>query len=228
MYARALVTVFAVSLLSLSGCSREKSDWRSAQAADSAESYQQFIDAHPESTLVTNARERLAQLTEEKDWRAAAELDSLDAYQKFLAQYPRGHWSKEAQVRIDNFAGNNATLPAGGAAVDVAPASAAESPAGSGAVVPDGGPPPASAGFGVQLGAFSSAERANEEWKSLATSSAGTLDGLSPRVVVGDAGGKTIYRLQAQVRDEAQARAVCGGLKAANKPCVPVIPAAQP
>jgi hypothetical protein len=80
-------------------------------------------------------------------------------------------------------------------------------------------------GYGVQLGAFSSAERANEEWKKLAASSAGSLDGLNPRVVVAEAAGKTIYRLQAEVRDEVQARAVCGGLKAANKPCVPVIPA---
>jgi hypothetical protein len=50
------------------------------------------------------------------------------------------------------------------------------------------------------------------------------LDGLAPRVVVGDSGGKAIYRLQAEVRDEAQARAICGGLKVANKPCVPVLP----
>jgi hypothetical protein len=47
---------------------------------------------------------------------------------------------------------------------------------------------------------------------------------LSPRVVVGEASGKTLYRLQAEVRDEAQARAICGGLKVAQKPCVPVIP----
>jgi hypothetical protein len=231
MSARALVTVFAISLLSLSGCSREKSDWRSAQAADSAESYQQFIDSHPESTLVTNARERLSQLAEEKDWRAAAEVDSLDAYQKFLAQYPQGHWAREAKVRIDAFASGGAAGSVAAAAVTGASASATpaapagESPAGAGAVMPDGGPPPLSAGYGVQLGAFSSAERANEEWKKLAAGTAGTLDGLNPRVVVGEASGKTIYRLQAEVRDEAQARAVCGGLKAANKPCVPVIPA---
>jgi hypothetical protein len=227
MSARVLVTVFAISLLSLSGCSREKSDWRSAQAADTAESYQQFIDSHPESTLVTSARERLAQLAEEKDWRVAAEVDSLDAYQKFLAQYPQGRWAKEAQVRIDNFASAGAAGPPADGAGSASPGAAA-SPSGEGAVLPDGGPPPVTAGYGVQLGAFSTAERANEEWKTLAASSAGTLDGLNPRVVVGDAGGKTIYRLQAEVRDEAQARAVCGGLKAANKPCVPVIPATHP
>ena len=232
MSTRALVTVFAVSLLSLAGCSREKSDWRSAQAADTTESYQQFIDEHADSTLVSSARTRLAQLAEEKDWRGAAETDSLEAYQRFIAQYPQGKWAKEAQVRIDAFAtaaaapGADASAAgaaaASGAGADVTPAT--PTPAGDGANLP--GPPPVGAGFGVQLGAFSSAERANEEWTKLSASARGTLDGLSPRVVVGESGGKKIYRLQAEVRDEVQARAVCGGLKAANKPCVPVIPAA--
>ncbi|HTU67959.1 MAG TPA: SPOR domain-containing protein [Steroidobacteraceae bacterium] len=227
MSARALVTVFAVSLLSLSGCSREKSDWKSAQAADTAESYQQFVDEHPESTLVTNARERLAQLAEEKDWRAAAEADTRDAYEKFLAQYPQGKWAKEAGERVANFGA--APAAAGSAtpeSANAAPAGATPgaTPAGDAAAVPDAGPPPLAGEFGVQLGAFSSTERANEEWKKLSAGTGGLLDGLSPRVVVGDSGGKTIYRLQAQVRDEAQARAVCGGLKAAKKPCVPVVP----
>src|SRR5688572_12806251 len=72
MSARTLVTLFAIPLLVLTACSREKSDWRSAQAADSTESYEQFISAHPDSPLVADARERVQQLTEEKDWRAAA------------------------------------------------------------------------------------------------------------------------------------------------------------
>jgi cell division protein FtsN len=211
MSTRALVTLFAIPLLALSACSREKSDWRSAQAADSPESYEQFIAEHPESTLVATARERLQQLAEEKDWRAAAQADSREAYQQFLAQYPAGKWAKEAQVRIDNFA--------------AATAGAASAPAGEGASVPDAAAPvPASGGYGVQLGAFSSAERANDEWKKLQADSAGLLDGLSPRVVVGETQGKAIYRLQAEVRDEVQARAICGGLKVAKKPCVPVIP----
>jgi cell division septation protein DedD len=218
MSVRALVTVFALSTLSLAGCSREKSDWRSAQAADSSESYQQFIDAHPDSPLTTSARERLRQLAEDRDWRGAAEADTLDAYEHFLALYPQGKWAKEAHVRIENFA---AAASASSAAAS-APAAAGAGPA------PPATAPSAIGGYGVQLGAFSSAERANEEWKKLAASSAGTLDGLSPRVVVGDANGKAIYRLQAEVRDEVQARAVCGGLKAANKPCVPVLPPPAP
>jgi hypothetical protein len=224
MSTRALVTLFAIPLLALSACSREKSDWRSAQAADSPESYEQFIAGHPDSTLVATARERLQQLAEEKDWRAAAQTDSLEAYQQFLAQYPAGKWAKEAQIRIDNFA--NAAAPAVAGAGAGSPPGAVTPPdaaTGEGAMLPA----PASAaagGYGVQLGAFSSAERANDEWKKLQADSAGLLDGLSPRVVVGEAQGKAIYRLQAEVRDEAQARAICGGLKVAKKPCVPVIP----
>jgi hypothetical protein len=219
MSTRPLVMSFAVSLLvlfALGGCSRERSDWRSAQAADSPESYQQFIEAHPDSSHVATARERLQQLAEEKDWRAAAATDTPQAYEQFIAQYPAGRWAKEARVRIDGFGANAA------AATPPAPAEPA-SGEGASLPVPDA-TSPASSGFGVQLGAFSSAERANEEWKKLQAGSAGLLDGLAPRVVVGEASGKAIYRLQAEVRDEAQARAICGGLKVANKPCVPVLP----
>ena len=220
MSTRALVTLFAIPLLVLAACSREKSDWRSAQAADSPESYEQFIAGHPDSTLIATARERLQQLAEEKDWRAAAQTDSFEAYQQFLAQYPAGKWAKEAQVRIDNFAmAGAASAGAESPAGATPPASAGE-----GASIPAPASTVAASGYGVQLGAFSSSERANDEWKRLQADSAGLLDGLSPRVVVGEAQGKTIYRLQAEVRDEVQARAVCGGLKVAKKPCVPVIP----
>lgn len=233
MSTRTLVTLFAIPLLALAGCSREKSDWRTAQAADTPESYEQFISSHPDSALVASARERLAQMAEEKDWRTAAGLDTLESYQQFLAQYPAGKWAKEAQVRVDNFA-----------AAPAAPAQAAPpAAAGQGAAVPvpaqpdsvvdpavdavaGAAAPPSigASGFGVQLGAFSSADRANAEWTRLKVDAAGMLDGLEPRVVVGEAAGKSIYRLQAEVRDEAQARAICGGLKVANKPCVPVLP----
>jgi cell division septation protein DedD len=236
MSTRALVTLFAIPLLVLVSCSRENSDWRSAQAADTPESYEQFVAAHPDSTHVASARERLAQLAEEKDWRTAAEADTLDAYQRFLAQYPAGKWAKEARERADNFANAGSAANTGPAAI-VPPPSVGDAapPPGvmiegieSGTAEPEAPATPDSAGgFGVQLGAFSTAERANEEWKKLQADAKGLLDGLAPRVVVGDSGGKTIYRLQAEVRDEAQARAICGGLKVAKKSCVPVLPATR-
>lgn len=218
MCTRTLVTLFAIPLLALAACSRETSDWRSAQAADTVESYEQFISGHPDSAKVATARERLGQLAEEKDWRNAAAVDTFAAYQQFLAQHPSGKWAREAQIRSEAFN----TAPAAAAS----PTTPGAGAAGEGASVPVAPPAAAAAssGFGVQLGAFSSAERANAEWKKLQAEAAGTLDGLEPRVVVGESAGKTIYRLQAEVRDEAQARAICGGLTVARKPCVPVLP----
>jgi SPOR domain len=218
MSTRCLVTLVAIPLLLLSGCSREKGDWRSAQAADTAESYEQFISEHPDSALVTTAHERLGQLAEEKDWRGAAGADTPEAYTQFLAQHPDGKWAKEAQLRLDNFAGQG---PAAGSASGPDPLPASP---GEGAAIPEPPAAGAAAGYGVQLGAFSSAERANEEWTQLKAAAPGTLDGLEPRVVVAEVSGKTIYRLQAPVRDEVQARAICGGLKVAKKACVPVLP----
>ena len=48
-------------LLLLSACSREQQDWRSAEAADTIDSYGQFIQRHPDSELVTQARTRVSQ-----------------------------------------------------------------------------------------------------------------------------------------------------------------------
>lgn len=231
MSTRALVTLFAVPLLVLAGCSREKGDWRSAQAADTQESYEHFISEHPDSSLVTKARERLGQLAEEKDWRSAAETDTADAYRQFLSQYPSGKWAKEAQLRIDNFAGAGAGANPGGSGADhAAPAATTPPPPIPGEPAATAAPASATttssggSGFGIQLGAFSSADRANAEWKKIKQASSGTLDGLEPRVVVGESAGKTLYRLQAEVRDEAQARAICSGLKLDKTPCVPVLP----
>jgi SPOR domain len=231
MSTRTLVTLFAVPLLVLAGCSREKSDWRSAQAADTQESYEQFIGSHPDSSLVTKARERLGQLAEEKDWRTAAETDTVDAYHQFLSQYPTGKWAKEAQLRIDNFAGAGAAANSGApgagnaASAAITPPTVLQGEAAAPAAPTVPVAPPSGAVFGVQLGAFSTAERANAEWKRIQQQSSGTLDGLEPRVVVGESAGKSIYRLQAEVRDEAQARAICSGLKLDKTPCVPVLPA---
>src|SRR4051794_454741 len=90
-------------LLVTAGCSREQQDWRSAEAADSIDSYGQFIQRHPDSELVTQARARVAQLGEDRDWQRAGSADTVDAYREFIAQHPNGKWSQEAHIRIENF-----------------------------------------------------------------------------------------------------------------------------
>jgi cell division septation protein DedD len=108
------VAALAVGLsacLSIGACSREQQDWRAAEAADSVESYDQFLERHPDSELVTAARTRLAQLTEDREWQQAGNTDTPQGYREFLAHHPNGKWAQEARIRIQNFALNGLSAP---------------------------------------------------------------------------------------------------------------------
>ncbi len=328
------VAALAVGLF-LAGCSREQQDWRAAEAADTVESYDQFLERHPESELATAARTRLAQLTEDREWQQAGNADTPEAYRDFLAHHPDGKWAQEARIRIQNFALNGLTAegapapeasgtaaPASAAAAVTAPvgsaappgagrvpeasalpsttlpgesaalttgtvrlASAASSSAGTAAVAatapaspgelaqppgsatgnqlstpyvstprsaqaagnpvatpaaaipaaatparavplstanPGSGQTPA--GYGIQLGAFTSEAAANAAWQQLATRFSSQLQGLASRVVPANTNNGTLFRLQAQVADESRARALCDMLKQQSQGCVPVLP----
>ena len=115
-----------LTLATLTGCSREKIDWKSAEAADTVEGYDHFIERHPDSALVTQARTRVAQLNEDRDWKKATATDTADAYRQFLAQHESGKWAEEARIRIENFAlDGTATGPAQPAVESAEPAVAA-------------------------------------------------------------------------------------------------------
>jgi cell division septation protein DedD len=120
-----------VSLTVLGACSREQQDWRSAEAADSVAGYGQFLQRHPDSELATEARTRVAQLSEDLEWQRAGSADNADAYKQFLAQHPNGKWAQEARIRIENFAlgreGSTAGSPVSGEASVSVPATGAMS-----------------------------------------------------------------------------------------------------
>jgi cell division protein FtsN len=260
----------AVFLFLATACSREQQDWRSAEAADSVESYARFLERHPESELATEARTRVAQLEEDHEWQRAGAADTADAYRQFLAEHPNGKWAQEARIRIQNFALNG--LPPAGPPMAAAPEpppvttspaipprEAAPSPAelaqaaadsvGPTHVAPTSGPaapeystpyvsapnvpatntmpagsPIAATGYGVQLGAFGSENAANSQWQQLAVRFSSELHGLSPRIVTVNTPTGPLFRLQAQVADEPQARSVCELLRQQSQPCVPVLP----
>lgn len=97
------ITAIAISLACLTACSREQQDWRSAEATDTVEGYARFLKQHPDSELVTAARSRFSQLSEDREWSQAGETDTADAYKQFLARHPNGKWAQEARIRIENF-----------------------------------------------------------------------------------------------------------------------------
>jgi len=199
---RIAIIVGLFALLAVTACSGERQDWRSAEAADTAEAYDQFIERHPESEHAEQARSRLAQLAEDREWQRATTTDSADAYRGFLAQHPNGKWASEARIRLENFALGD--------------------PQPAGAVPPDS--TPSSGEFGIQLGAFSSDAAAQGEWEKLAARHPAQLGTLKPQVVRAASATGVVWRLQAQVGAEPSARSVCAALAQASQPCVVVLP----
>jgi cell division septation protein DedD len=84
-------------------CSREPQDWRSAQAANSPEGWQRFLEQHPESELRAQARARITELQTQRDFQYADRIGTIEAYRDFLGHHPSGEWSERARIRIESF-----------------------------------------------------------------------------------------------------------------------------
>src|SRR6202790_4906894 len=113
---KAVLGVCLTLLLGIGGCSRQQSDWEKTRAANTTDSYEQFLKKYPSGEFTAQAQARVKELYEERDWQKARDADTQEAYQSFLKQYPEGKWTEEARIRVENFtlaqAPSNAT-PAG-------------------------------------------------------------------------------------------------------------------
>jgi cell division protein FtsN len=235
------------------GCSRQQSDWEKTRAANTTDSYEQFLKKYPNGEFTAQAQARVKELYEERDWQKARDADTQEAYQAFLKQYPEGKWTEEARIRVENFtlaqAPSNATpagadtantpgnpAASGSTAPAPAPASKAKPPAAATAPSPTAPPtappkkaanPVATAGsYAIQLGAFkSSADAANKRWAHLDKEYPKLLAGLSPTVAPKKSASGTLYRLQVAGLTEKHARAICKSLNAKSQACVTIHPA---
>src|SRR6202790_4697601 len=111
---KALIGLGFALLLGISGCSRQQSDWEKTRAANTTDSYEQFIRKYPNGEFTAQAQARVKELYEERDWQKARDADTPEAYQAFLKQYPEGKWTEEARIRVENF--TLAQAPSGAAA----------------------------------------------------------------------------------------------------------------
>jgi cell division protein FtsN len=244
---KAVISLCFTLLLGISGCSRQQSDWEKTRAANTTDSYEQFIKKYPSGEFTAQAQARVKELYEERDWQKARDADTQEAYQAFLKQYPEGKWTEEARIRVENFtlaqapsngtpagaeAANTAGNPAGGAAAPAGPAAPPAAPAA--ATKPSAAAPAMTASpgkaaqpaarsgdHGIQLGAFkSSADAAKRRWAHLDKEYPKLLAGLSPTVAPRKAASGTLYRLQVVGLTEKHARAICKSLKAKSQACV--------
>ena len=256
-----LTALLGTALLGLAACNRAADDWKTAQAADTSEAYQQFLKQHQDSEFATGARARMGQLAEDREWQAASGQDTQEGYEQFLAQHADGKWSQEARARIENFR-QSASTPAS-AVADAAPAVAAAAPAATpttaapvapaaapakaapapasspskAAAAPAAAPSKAAAAAKpadkpihvatvsgshyAQLGAYSTRERAEQEWKSLRTRLGAELGSLQPHYTTGKSGSQLLYRLQVGMASAEQVADLCARLRKHSQACIP-------
>ena len=229
--AHACVILLSVAMLAAaSGCSHEKRDWHSAQAADTIEAYEEFVKEHPQSARTNEAQTRVVQLSEDRDWQRASSTDTADAYRQFLAAHPQAKPAQEARIRIENFGLNGGTAAASATAARQ-PASAPQAANVPASQAPPAPPPasqPAAAepaagsvGYSVQLGAFSTQAKAQSQWRRLMARFGTELHGTVSEVEQGKTSkGRHVYRLRVKVPSEARARALCAQLKKHAQACV--------
>src|SRR6202030_3412935 len=155
---KAVIGLCFALLLGIGGCSRQQSDWEKTRAANTTDSYEQFLKKYPSGEFTAQAQARVKELYEERDGQKARDADTQEAYQAFLKQYPEGKWTEEARIRVENF--TLAQAPSS-AAASKPPGAAAKLP-GAATPVPSAAPTtsatsaPTAGSYGIQLGAFKS------------------------------------------------------------------------
>lgn len=195
----------------------EERDWQAATSADTADAYQQFLSQYPEGKWAQEARVRIENFNVMQGGAAAAAAPAAAAPP---TPEPAEASGSAASPAPPPAAAKPAPAPAKPAVVEK-PAPAAK-PATQPAPKPAASTA-ASGGHRVQLGAFSTEAKAREAWQAARSRYAGLRD-LKPQIAPRSAGGSTLYRLQAGVRSEADARTLCAALAQGGQACLYVPP----
>jgi len=196
----------------------EDRDWQEASSRGNEDAYRQFLEKHPAGKWSQEARIRMENFALGETRSAERAVVAPRATAMTASGAPPPATAASAAPPLASPA-----LPA-----VVPPSAAAASSAAPAVVATPGGAIPtavaASAGYGIQLGAFSSEEKASAQWQAMTGRFSSQLRGLNSHVVAAETPQGRIYRLQADVGDESRARAICDALREQSQPCVPVIP----
>ena len=76
----------------LLSCASSASDWDKAQYHNTLSAYDQFIQKHPDSEFVGEARSRVDRISFEQ----AKKGNSLISFETYLKQFPQGRYREEA------------------------------------------------------------------------------------------------------------------------------------
>jgi hypothetical protein len=195
----------------------EQQDWARAQSAQTAEALRAYLQAHPMGPNADAALEQLLDLERRFVWQTANQTASREAYENFLLQYPDAPEADEARRRIAALSPPLPAKPRKPAAATT-PAATAR-PATTRAIAAN------STGAGsvrMQLGAFSTRERAVQQRQLLESRFSRLLPGTLSIDAPGSGSRDQLYRLRSAPISEARARSGCAALKELGQACVVV------
>ena len=99
------VMIIILIILFVAGCATEKKDWQEAVSENTIESYQTFMEHHPESSFCDSANIAIRKITFERAQSKlimAQLINTIPAYKEFLKEHPNGTLSEKAQSGIQN------------------------------------------------------------------------------------------------------------------------------
>ncbi len=84
----------------LAACSTSESDWKKAQAANTAVAYQDFLTQHPNDAHAQEARDHIQKFDDEQAWADAQKANTADSYQQYLQKEANGAHAEEAHTQL--------------------------------------------------------------------------------------------------------------------------------
>ncbi|MFM8845647.1 MAG: SPOR domain-containing protein [Gammaproteobacteria bacterium] len=203
----------------------EQRDWLIATESDTAEGYRAFINNHPKGRWTREARVRLQNFLSTPGVLGPAALEPVESPEPpgMLPSAPAPLEDTTPGGNKDSRANTSADTGANTSASASADTSADSPPAAPPVAAPAVNVEPAPVTHRIQLGAYSSRDKALEAWREVRARHV-ELQGLVSQAVLGSNGKVEIYRLQASVASEERAREICRVLLAARQGCVYVPP----
>ena len=241
------IAVAAAALLALFGCANPEADWQKAEMENTEAAYQAFLEKHPDGEWAQRAQTQLDALKDAQDWENAQTADAIEAYNNYLLAHPAGAHMGEARQRITELeqeAAWNAAQQAGTkealedfatrfpdapqadqARSQIAAMAPPPQPAPKAAAKPAAKPatrtaPLPKGDYQVQLGAFSSLDKAQSEKSRIEKRYGGTVGGAL--AIQKPSGTDGLFRLKTVGMTESAARSACQKLKSSGQECMVV------
>ena len=220
---RSVWSLLLGSAVLLAACTAESDDWRAAQAADTSLAYSHFASQHPDSSHAAEARSRAAARAAAETVVAAPAEPSPASVVPPVALSPPVASAPAAPAPAPAAAAPAPVVPAPAPAAAAPVASTPAQPPTAAPKAPASAPRPVAAkasGFGVQIGAFSTQDKAEAQWRLIEQRHRRELAGATHQVAAGKAGSRPVYRLKVPQASQAAAKDLCRRLSAAGQACV--------